>query len=153
MSPFLFPSSNTQFYMNLLEALQDLRQGYYTEFIRVKSYEGLNSSGSLKVEGTVPNLEGKDVIIVEDILDTGTTLSHLIPLLEKEARAKTIQVCSLLIKRIKEPQKVTAKYIGFSIPPEFVVGYGLDYNELYRDIRDVWIISQMGIDCDRNDFP
>ena len=132
--------------MNLLEALQDLRQGYYTEFIKVKSYDGLNSTGNLTIEGTVPNLEGKDVIIVEDILDTGTTLSQLIPILTKQSKAKSIEVCTLLIKRIKQSQKVTAKYIGFSIPPKFVIGYGLDYNELYRDIRDVWIISQKGID-------
>jgi len=136
--------------MNLLEALQELRQGYYTEFIKVKSYEGLHTTGNLTIEGTVPNLEGKDVIIVEDILDTGTTLSHLIPILTKQSKAKSIEVCTLLIKRINnEPQtqnKVTSKYIGFSVPPKFVIGYGLDYNELYRDIRDVWIISQKGID-------
>ena len=135
--------------MNLLEALQELRQGYYTEFIKVKSYEGMNTTGNLTIEGNVPNLEGKDVIIVEDILDTGTTLSHLIPILTKQSKAKSIEVCTLLIKRINEPtQKVTSKYIGFSIPPKFVIGYGLDYNELYRDIRDVWIISQKGIDYD-----
>ena len=132
--------------MNLLEALQELRQGYYTEFIKVKSYEGLNTTANLTIEGTVPNLEGKDVIIVEDILDTGTALSHLIPILTQQSKAKSIEVCTLLIKRINESQKITAKYIGFSIPPKFVIGYGLDYNELYRDIRDVWIISQKGID-------
>ena len=133
--------------MNLLEALQELRQGYYIEFIKVKSYEGMNTTGNLTIEGTVPNLEGKDVIIVEDILDTGTTLSNLIPILTKQSKAKSIEVCTLLIKRINnEPQKITAKYIGFSIPPKFVIGYGLDYKELYRDIRDVWIISQKGID-------
>ncbi len=110
--------------MNLLEALQELRQGYYTEFIKVKSYDGMNTTGNLTIEGTVPNLEGKDVIIVEDILDTGTTLSHLIPILTKQSKATSIEVCTLLIKRINnEPQKkVTAKYIGFSIPPKFVIG-------------------------------
>ena len=134
--------------MNLLEALQELRQGYYTEFIKVNSYDGLNTTGNLTIEGTVPNLEGKDVIIVEDILDTGTTLSNLIPILTKQSKAKSIEVCTLLIKRINnEPTKnVNAKYIGFSIPPKFVIGYGLDFNELYRDVRDVWIISQKGID-------
>ena len=136
--------------MHLLEALQNLRQGYYTEYIRVKSYDGLNTTGSLKIEGDPPNLEGKDVIIVEDILDTGTTLSNLIPMLRERSGAKSIVVCTLLTKRMvgDEPHKATAKYVGFSIPPEFVVGYGLDYNELYRDVGDVWIISQKGIDCD-----
>lgn len=141
---------STPFYMNLLEALQDLTQGYYTEYIRVKSYEGLNTTGSLKIEGSIPDLKGKDVIVVEDIVDTGTTLACLMPILEEQSKASSVEVCSLLSKRINEPQKTTAKYVGFSIPPKFVIGYGLDYNELYRDIRDVWIISQKGIDCDPN---
>lgn len=144
---------STPFYINLLEALQDLTQGYYMEYIRVKSYDGLETTGRIKVEGAVPNLEGKDVIIVEDILDTGTTLSHLIPILEEQSKASSIEVCTLLTKRISEPQKVKAKYVGFSIPSKFVIGYGLDYNELYRDIRDVWIISQKGIDCDPKSLP
>lgn len=144
---------STPFYINLLEALQDLTQGYYMEYIRVKSYDGLETTGRIKVEGAVPNLEGKDVIIVEDILDTGTTLSHLIPILEEQSKASSIEVCTLLTKRICEPQKVKAKYVGFSIPSKFVIGYGLDYNELYRDIRDVWIISQKGIDCDPKSLP
>lgn len=94
------------------------------------------------------DLTGKDILIVEDIIDTGTTLSHLLPILEKEARPASISVCTLLKKRLPTPSKCDAKYVGFSIPNQFVIGYGLDYNELYRDLKDIWVISQKGIDFD-----
>mmetsp|Transcript_5449 Transcript_5449/g.8134 ORF Transcript_5449/g.8134 Transcript_5449/m.8134 type:complete len:184 (+) Transcript_5449:179-730(+) len=140
------------FYQHLLDALQDHKQGYNTEFIRVSSYEGTNSTGHVKIEGglDVNMLQQRHVILVEDIVDTGTTLSHLIPMLKEMTNPPpaSIEVCSLLSKRINKPQKVEAKYVGFSIPDHFIVGYGLDHNELYRDTEDIWIISQKGIDFD-----
>ena len=54
-------------------------------------------------------------------------------------------MCSLLTKRLEERPKYHAKYVGFSIPPQFVIGYGLDYNEYYRDLKDIWVISEEGI--------
>jgi hypoxanthine phosphoribosyltransferase len=137
----------------LLEALQDLRQGYYMEFLRVSSYEGTSTTGNITVEGQqklYKELEGKDVIIVEDIVDTGTTLSLLMPILREKADPKSMEICSLLTKRLDAPAKVEAKYVGFSIPNHFIVGYGLDYNELYRDVKDIWVISQQGIDFDQS---
>jgi len=138
------------FYQHLLDELQDYRQGFNMEFIRVSSYEGTSSTGVVKVGDGIDldNLKGRHVILVEDIVDTGTTLSHLIPFLKKEANPVSLEVCSLLSKRIDEPQKCKAKYVGFSIPNHFIVGYGLDYNELYRDTKDIWVISQKGIDFD-----
>lgn len=103
----------------------------------------LNVGGGLKYK----DLKGKDVILVEDIVDTGTTLSHLIPIIQQEAKSLSIEVCSLLSKRLPTT-KYKAKYVGFSIPPLFVIGYGLDYNELYRDLKDIYVISQKGIDFD-----
>eukprot|EP00980_Cylindrotheca_fusiformis_P029028 scaffold22701_cov123-Cylindrotheca_fusiformis.AAC.7 len=142
------------FYMQLLEALQDLKQGYYTEFVRVSSYEGTESTGKLKVGGGLEykHIEDKDIILVEDIVDTGHTLSNLIPKLQTEAKPKSIEVCTLLTKRLSAPAMCTAKYVGFSIPDHFVVGYGLDYNELYRDVKDIWVISQKGIDFDSKSY-
>mmetsp|Transcript_26042 Transcript_26042/g.57071 ORF Transcript_26042/g.57071 Transcript_26042/m.57071 type:complete len:216 (-) Transcript_26042:2514-3161(-) len=138
------------FYQHLLDALQECRQGFNIEFIRVSSYEGTNSTGDVKIEGVVDleSFKQKHVILVEDIVDTGTTLSHLVPLLNEKANPASLEVCSLLTKRILKPQKYTAKYVGFSIPNKFIIGYGLDYNELYRDTQDVWVISQTGIDFD-----
>eukprot|EP00529_Nitzschia_sp_RCC80_P027843 CAMPEP_0113492888 /NCGR_PEP_ID=MMETSP0014_2-20120614/28309_1 /TAXON_ID=2857 /ORGANISM="Nitzschia sp." /LENGTH=258 /DNA_ID=CAMNT_0000386735 /DNA_START=324 /DNA_END=1100 /DNA_ORIENTATION=- /assembly_acc=CAM_ASM_000159 len=142
----------TPFYQHLLDAMQDLRHGYETEFIRCSSYEGTDSTGRVKVGGGVEfeRLTGKDIIIVEDIVDTGTTLSQLIPTLHEKCQPKSIEVVSLLSKRLDEPPKYVAKYVGFSIPNHFIVGYGLDYNELYRDTKDIFIISQAGIDFDQS---
>lgn len=138
----------TPFYQNLLEALQDLKHGYTMEFLRASSYEGNASTGKVKIDTfNFENLEGKHVILVEDIVDTGTTLYHVLPMLkEKCENIKSLEVCTLLEKRLAQPPLIAAKYIGFSIPNHFIVGYGLDYNELYRDVRDIWVISQFGID-------
>jgi hypoxanthine phosphoribosyltransferase len=139
------------FYQHLLDALMDLRQGFLTEFFRVSSYEGTSSSGQVKFSGgfSAEDLEGRDVILVEDIIDTGTTISQLIPLLKEQCNSiKSVEICSLLSKRLEEPAKVEAKYVGFSIPNHFIIGYGLDYNELYRDLKDIWVISTTGIQFD-----
>lgn len=120
------------------------------EFMRASSYHGTSSTGKVELSGglKVEHLKGKDVIIVEDIVDTGTTLSHLLPVLQERGSPKSLEVCSLLSKRLEQPAKVQAKYVGFSIPNHFIIGYGLDFNELYRDIKDIWVISQKGIDFD-----
>ncbi len=94
------------------------------------------------------DLNQRHVIVVEDIVDTGTTLSHLLPLLQEKAQPKSLAICTLLEKRLIEKAKVKPKYTGFSIPDHFIVGFGLDYNELYRDVPDIWVISQAGIDFD-----
>ena len=80
----------SSFYLHLLEALQDVRQGFYTEFIRLSSYEGSETTGKVKVGGGLnySDLTGKDVIIIEDIIDTGTTLYNLLPLIKSEAKPK-----------------------------------------------------------------
>lgn len=135
------------FFSHLCEALGNLGQGFSTEFIRVSSYDGTKTTGSIHVGGGINfrNILGKDAIVVEDMIETGTTLYNLLPILEKEGKLTSVEVCTLLTKRLDIPAKVTAKYVGYSIPPHFLIGYGLDYNELYRDLRDLWIISEQGI--------
>jgi hypoxanthine phosphoribosyltransferase len=165
-----------------MDALQLLRQGYDMEFVRPSSYRGMNTTGRIKLLGglTADALKGRHVLIVEDIVDTGTTLSQLIPILQNDQPA-SVEVVTLLDKRLpNSKKKYRAKYTGFSIPDKFIVGYGyvlcevnvlfvamdlslatlttcslsfhnrLDYDELYRDLRDIFIISQAGIDYDRN---
>lgn len=139
------------FYTHLSDALQDLRQGYDMEFVRASSYEGTESSGKVVLSGlSYDTLKGRHVLLIEDILDTGTTLQYLVPELEKNAQPASVVVCTLLDKRLPEgkTKKYQAKYVGFSIPNHFIIGYGLDYNELYRDLKDIFVISQQGIEFD-----
>lgn len=140
------------FYQHLLDALQELKQGYYMEFIRASSYLGTSSTGEVSIVGSElseTEVRNRHVILVEDIVDTGTTIANLVPMVQK-FNPKSVEVCTLLEKRLDDPTtiKAKAKYTGFSIPNSFIVGYGLDYNELYRDVRDIWVISQIGINFD-----
>lgn len=119
------------------------------EFVRVSSYDGTTSTGHVQLVGELraETWHNRHVLVIEDILDTGTTLSSLVPLLKEKASPKSVEVCTLLDKRI-DHKKFCAKYCGFSIPNHFIIGYGLDYNELYRDLKDIYVISQAGIDFD-----
>eukprot|EP00549_Striatella_unipunctata_P021290 CAMPEP_0118725032 /NCGR_PEP_ID=MMETSP0800-20121206/32918_1 /TAXON_ID=210618 ORGANISM="Striatella unipunctata, Strain CCMP2910" /NCGR_SAMPLE_ID=MMETSP0800 /ASSEMBLY_ACC=CAM_ASM_000638 /LENGTH=156 /DNA_ID=CAMNT_0006633693 /DNA_START=225 /DNA_END=695 /DNA_ORIENTATION=- len=141
------------FFHHLLAALQRRRQGFSYEFLRAKSYEGDSTTGTVHLSGLdYKKLTGKHVVIVEDIIDTGTTLAKMLPILEAEGKPKSLEVCSLLEKRLTEESRrskhVQARYCGFSIPDKFIIGYGLDYNELYRDLQDIWVISKEGIAFD-----
>lgn len=120
------------------------------EFLRASSYTGASSSGNVKLLGgslKTEDIVNRHIILVEDIVDTGTTLANLLPQLQSHG-PKSLQVCTLLEKRLDTEPAAKAKYAGFSIPNKFIIGYGLDYNELYRDIPDIWVISQAGIDFD-----
>lgn len=137
------------FYIHLSDALKELRQGFDMEFVRASSYEGTTTTGKVEFVGELKmkSLKGRHILLIEDIVDTGTTLSALIPMLQEQGEPASIEVCSLLDKRLEE-KKCKAKYIGFSIPDKFVIGYGLDYEELYRDLKDIFVISQVGINFD-----
>jgi hypoxanthine phosphoribosyltransferase len=108
-------------------------------FIRVSSYEGSESRGKIKQAFGLPdNLHNKDVILVEDIVDTGSTLDYIIKEVEKQSPA-SLRVCSLLLKpkALKVPVK-ELEYVGFEIANDFVVGYGLDYQGLGRNLKDIY---------------
>lgn len=114
------------------------------EFIRVSSYnEGTESSGEIKMKLDLQeSIKGKDVIVIEDIIDTGRTLSYLIEYL-KIKQPNSLKLCALLDKperRVKKNVKVD--YTGFQIPDEFVVGYGLDVDEKYRNLPYIGYIEQ-----------
>ena len=100
------------------------------DFMAVSSYgSGTVSSGQVKIVKDLSEpIEGKDILVVEDILDSGNTLSYLLKLLEARHPA-SIRLCTLLDKPERRTKPVAVQYSGFSIPDEFVVGYGLDYNE------------------------
>lgn len=112
------------------------------DFIAVSSYgKEAKSSGQVKLNKDLDSsIEGKTVIVVEDILDTGLTLEYLLRVLQQR-KPKNLRVAVLLDKKERRLVEVHADYVGFSIPNEFVVGYGLDYAERYRNLPDVGILS------------
>ncbi len=104
------------------------------EFIRVSSYHGENSTGVIKMKVDLQgDIKGKDVIIIEDIVDTGRTLSYLKEYL-KSKEPKSLKICSLLDKKERRVCEMEADYVGFDIPDKFVLGYGLDVDEKYRNL-------------------
>ena len=117
-----------QFYGNLLDEMKALKIGYDTEFVRASSYEGMSTTGSVKMMGelNVDALKGRHVFLVEDIVDTGTTLSTLLPMMKEIGHPASVEVVSLLDKRLGDSTKKRfhAKYVGFSIPNHFIIGYG-----------------------------
>jgi len=144
------------FFHELMQQLTQMKQVYQYQFIRASSYEGTESTEEVHISGIsssdFKSLNGKHVILVEDIVDTGVTLSRVIPELKRKASPATVEVCTLLVKRLdgerlekQVSSKIVPKYVGFSIPNLFIIGYGLDFNEMYRDLNDIWIISEEGI--------
>ena len=112
------------------------------DFMSVSSYGGgPESSGHVKIikELDAP-LEGKNVIVVEDIIDSGRTLSHLMDLL-KSRNPESIALCALLDKPERRVVDVDVKYVGFQVPDLFVVGYGLDYDQKYRNLPYIGIVE------------
>ena len=113
------------------------------DFMVVSSYGGANttSTGLVKiVKDLDQDLSGKDVLIVEDIIDSGRTLSYLIEILKKRNPA-SMRLCTLLDKPDRRVKDVKVDYCGFEIPDEFVVGYGLDYAQKYRNLPYIGVVE------------
>jgi hypoxanthine phosphoribosyltransferase len=112
------------------------------DFIAVSSYGvGTHSSGQVRLTRDLDSsIEGKNVLIVEDILDTGMTMQYLLRIFEQR-KPKRLRIAALLDKPSRRIADVHADYVGFTIPNEFVVGYGLDYAERYRNMPDVGVLS------------
>ena len=113
------------------------------DFMVVSSYGGTNTetTGLVKiVKDLDADLTGKDVLIVEDVLDTGVTLSNLVPML-KMRNPSSVKICAILDKPARRKTDIAADYRGFEVPDAFVVGYGLDYNEKYRNLPYVGVLK------------
>ncbi len=111
------------------------------EFIAVSSYEGMHSTGQVRIQHDLSqDVEGRDILLVEDIIDTGTTIDYLVKLFSVR-RPRSIQVACLLSK--PEAHKVPLKidYVGFEISREFVVGFGLDYQGRYRNLPNLMQVT------------
>jgi hypoxanthine phosphoribosyltransferase len=114
------------------------------DFVRVASYGGgSQSSGEVRITKDLETpIAGIDVLIVEDIIDTGLTLSHLVKVL-RERQPASVRVCAFLDKKERRRVPFTAEYVGFTIPDHFVVGYGLDFNENFRFLPDVCMLKDI----------
>jgi len=113
------------------------------DFMDVSSYgSGTRSSGEVKiVKDLDTKVEGRDLLIIEDIIDSGLTLSYLVDLF-KYRRARSIKIVTLLDKPAGRTAKIKADIIGFEVPDEFVVGFGLDYNQKYRNLPYIGVLKE-----------
>jgi len=112
-------------------------------FIRMKSYEGTRTTGKVKtVVGLIDSLVDRDVVIVEDIVDSGYTMKRLISQLN-DLGARSVKVCCLLDKpNARKVENLQLDYVALQIPNDFIVGYGLDYNEQGRNLPDIWVVNE-----------
>ena len=129
-------------YIFMADLTRQVKLPITVDFMAVSSYgSGTSSSGQVEIRKDLSDsIEGKDLIIVEDILDSGNTLYYLIDVL-RARRPASIRICTLLDKPERRIKPITADYSGFTIPDAFVVGYGLDYDEKYRNLPYIGILK------------
>lgn len=128
----------------LADLARHIRLDATFDFIAVSSYgDSQQQSGEVRLIKDVDrSMEGRNVILVEDILDTGVTLTYIRRLLQAH-RPKSLKIAALLDKVPRHTQPIAADYVGFQIPDEFVVGYGLDFAERYRNLPDICILETL----------
>jgi hypoxanthine phosphoribosyltransferase len=126
----------------LSDLVREINLNTSIDFIAVSSYgKNRESSGQVRLINDLDSsIEGLNVIVVEDILDTGITLTYLLRVLQQR-KPKTLRIAALLDKPSRRIKDVKADYVGFKIPNDFVVGYGLDYAERYRNLKDVCVLT------------
>ncbi|EGR31689.1 hypoxanthine phosphoribosyltransferase, putative [Ichthyophthirius multifiliis] len=116
--------------------------GIEVEFCKVSSYQGTESTEQLKqLIGLKSDIKGKNIILVEDIIDSGYTISQLLKHL-KSKEPESIKVCTLFLKEACLKHEIQIDYVGIKIDPEFILGYGLDYDEWGRNLDEVWILKK-----------
>ena len=126
--------------MFMSDLIKEMDLPVMIDFMSVSSYSGTTSTGVINVlKDTDISVKDKDVLIVEDIIDTGLTLSHVKKLFEDRG-AKSLKICTLLDKPSRRTVEMKGDYVGFEIPDEFVVGYGLDYDQHHRNLPYVGIV-------------
>jgi hypoxanthine phosphoribosyltransferase len=126
----------------LADLMRHMAIPHMIDFMRVASYgSGTVSSGKITVTKDIEtDIKGKDVVIVEDIIDTGITLAFLKNKLQEKA-PHSLKICALLDKKARREVEIDADYVGFSMDEGFVVGYGLDFDEKFRSLPDIYVIE------------
>lgn len=110
--------------------------------IKLTSYEGTSTTGNVRqAMGLTSDIKGRRVIIIEDIVDTGNTIVELKNILEEQGAASS-QVCTMLLKPDAYTKDIPLDYVAMEIPNEFIVGFGLDYDEIGRNLRDIYVIDE-----------
>lgn len=122
------------------DLVRELNMPVVIDFMHVSSYQGTESTGFLKIKKDIStDIEGKHVIIVEDIIDTGNTLKALREMLAERGPA-SIKICTAFDKPSRRVNDLIPDYNGITVPDEFIIGYGLDYDGAYRNIKDIRIV-------------
>jgi len=126
----------------LSDLVKEINSPVIIDFMSVSSYGSETvSSGDVKIlKDTDLDLRGKHVLIVEDIIDTGLTLEHVIKYFKESKGVKTLKTCTLLSKPERRKVNIDIDYIGFDVPDKFVIGYGLDYDQKYRNLPYIAVV-------------
>jgi hypoxanthine phosphoribosyltransferase len=139
--PLFLPVLNGSF-MFTSDLMKELKMDCEMQFVKMQSYDGMYSSEKLKtIIGPSMAVSGRTVIVIEDIVDTGNTIVELVNQLHS-FNPNEILVCSLLYKPEKYKGNVKVDYCGFEIPDDFVIGYGLDYDGLGRNLRHIYTVAE-----------
>jgi adenylate kinase len=128
-------------FMFLSDLVKELNFDLEVSFVKFTSYQGTKSTGTVnELIGFNTNLKGRDIIIVEDIIDTGNTIEKVLNILKPYA-VNSVKIATLLYKPTVFNKKYQINYVGLEIPNTFVVGYGLDYNELGRNLKEIYKLT------------
>lgn len=127
----------------MADLLRCMKMLHSVDFVKLASYgSGSVSSGKIKITTDMEtDIEGKNVIVLEDIIDTGITMAFLLERLKKK-RPASLKICALIDKKQRREISIDADYVGFAVDEGFIVGYGLDFNEQFRCLPDIYVIEE-----------
>lgn len=139
--PPIFVSVLSGSFMYLADLVRKVEFNNEVVFVKISSYEGTQSTGNVKQQlGIDFDVAGRDLIIVEDIVETGTSIDHMVGYL-KSLNPRSVEVCTLFFKPEKYRYEQPIKYCAMEIGNEFIVGYGLDYDQVGRNLKDIYVVS------------